>query len=366
MGMALYDVCPVIDSTVRGLLPQDSQAADVLEGCLYDHRSVLDSLNISAYNLTDVFDYRSEFQEVANFSAGYNFSAIDDYFDSIQHLYSYNLTAIAANITVANYFNESLMYDALNNLNNQTYPNVYGFNNYTAVDPSNYTSPKNNTVYNSKLLVDILVQANATAYNQTETAKRQLIAAQADIDTLLANMTVFQARFNNIKGVIDVLTTQNITNSIAILDNLQYSIAAFFDLGNCSFLGDAYVNIRTSLCESMQPSIDLLTVAQFLAGLALIPMVILAEVLSFRIPKCKSLNPFTFEDDDDDYDEEKAYKKSSIESEIKYGTKRDAGLSATISADPPGNHSATSSPDFNDRRRTIAHHFDSHPISNSQ
>lgn len=43
-------------SLKKGLLPKDSQAADVLEGCLYEHRSVLDSLNISAYNLSEVFD----------------------------------------------------------------------------------------------------------------------------------------------------------------------------------------------------------------------------------------------------------------------------------------------------------------------
>ena len=34
-----------------------------------------------------------------------------------------------------------------------------------------------------------------------------------------------------------------------------------------------------------RPAIDCLTVAQFIAGLALIPIAILAEVLSFRVPK---------------------------------------------------------------------------------
>jgi len=256
-------------------------------------------------------------------------------------------------------WNESYVYDALDELNRVTAPTYYDLNNYTSLNPGS-----NQTIATRKEAVEYAVETNATIYNKTETAKAQLIDAQSDIDALLNNMTVFQTRYNGIKTVIGVLETQNITNSIAILDNLQNNITAFFELGNCSFLGDAYVEIRTSLCETMQPSIDLLTVAQFLAGLALIPMVILAEVLSFRIPKCKNLNPLDYYDeDDDDYDEEKAYKKNSHGmEEIKYGDKRDASLSATFSAEPPANRSTNSSPDFGGRRRTIEDHFNSHPM----
>jgi hypothetical protein len=56
LGMVLYDSCPVVDTVVQGMLP-DSEAGEVLNGCLYKQESVLESLNITAYNLTDVFNY---------------------------------------------------------------------------------------------------------------------------------------------------------------------------------------------------------------------------------------------------------------------------------------------------------------------
>jgi len=194
-----------------------------------------------------------------------------------------------------------------------------------------------------------------------------LISAQDDINALLANMTIFDARYSGIKDSVHQLETQNITNSINILNNLQSNITSFFNLGNCSFLADAYVGIKSSLCDTMQPSIDILTVAQFLAGLALIPMVILAEVLSFRIPKCKNLNPLDYyDDDDDDYDEEKAYKKSAVDMDVKYGNKRNPAISATISADPHAQTpSANSSPDFGATRKNQVHPI-STPLLNPQ
>jgi len=195
-------------------------------------------------------------------------------------------------------------------------------------------------------------------------AKRQSYAAQDDINALRTNMTALQARFHNIRNEVDTLTTKNISNCIAILDNLQSNITGFFELGNCSFLGDAYVDIRTSLCETMQPAIDCLTVAQFIAGLALIPIAILAEVLSFRVPKSRRVGPCGAED----YEDEESGKESWKDKQKKGGgyaiamtdspvvNRRLSGLTATISTAPSSASSSVestpaSTPDFNAGRR---------------
>lgn len=371
LGLALSDACPIVDVAVQGALDDFEVSANglvdpgyVIKGCLFEHRTVFQSLNVSAYNLSEVFDYKTQFREVANFSASYNFSTVDDYFTKIQNLYTYNLTAIANNITVASFnWTDQYVYDSLDALNQLTAPDVWSLSNYTQVNATKY-GDRNVSVTQAESAVTLAINTNTTIYNKTATAKAQLISAQGDINALMANMTIFDARYSAIKDSIHQLETQNITNSIAILDNLQANITAMFDLGNCSFLEDTYVEVKGSLCETMQPSIDILTVAQFLAGLALIPIVILAEVLSFRIPKCKNLNPLDYyNDDDDDYDEEKAYKKSAVDMDVKYGNKRNPAISATISADPnnPNTNSATSSPDFGGRRKTIEQHFASHP-----
>lgn len=56
VGMVLSDSCPILNNVTQGLLPTDGDAARVLNGCLYGHTTVLQSLNISAYNLSDAFD----------------------------------------------------------------------------------------------------------------------------------------------------------------------------------------------------------------------------------------------------------------------------------------------------------------------
>lgn len=386
LGMALYDACPVIDVTVQGLLP-DSQAAVVLKGCLYEHRSVLESMNISAYNLTEVFDYKNDFQDFASFSENFNFTAIDSYFNSIDNLYSYNLTAIANNISVSNYkyqgksWNESIIYDTLDALNNQTYPTVYDESNYQNADPTAYTYPKNQTVYDLKQSITTLIAVNQTIYNKTDTAKKQLLDTQNDINSLKSNMSALHLRYDGVKESLATLQTKNISNCIAYLDNLQGNITGFFELGNCSFLGDSYVDIRTSLCETMQPSIDCLTVAQFLAGLALIPMAIIAEVMSFRVPKNR-ISPFAGcgKGGDDDYSNEESGKESSSKpSKRKSGAhgdyavamtdspgaarRHEGGLTATISTAPGAQSTEStpaSTPDFNSNRRVIMDHFEHH------
>lgn len=55
-------------------------------------------------------------------------SAIDDYFDSIQNLYSYNLTAVAENITRKN---DEVRIEAMIQFNNLTYPAAYDYANYS-------------------------------------------------------------------------------------------------------------------------------------------------------------------------------------------------------------------------------------------
>jgi Na+-transporting methylmalonyl-CoA/oxaloacetate decarboxylase gamma subunit len=369
LGMVLYDACPVVDVAVQGMLPKDSDVGVVLEGCLYEHRSVLDSMNISAYNLTNVFDYKSEFEQFESFSTTFNFTAINEYFDSIQSLYSYNLTAMANNLTVESFgWNQSYIYDAVDRLNQLTTPDYFSLSNYTSADPTKYS--QSSQVNQTKYQITDLIAQNKTIYNETATAKQQLLSAQIDMDYLISNLTALQLRYDNIVDEIVALTTTNINNSIALLDDLQNNITAFFALGNCSFVGDAYVEVRTSLCETMQPAIDLLTVAMFLAGFALIPMVILTEVLSYRIPKVRKMTDCLGGGGDDDYDTsttggEKGYPMQGRGDGGGYSAAltdspapaRHSGITATIGAHPMGDNASTASnsPDFGFARKNQVH-----------
>lgn len=303
LGMVLNDACPVVDVVVQGLLPKNSTAGDVLNGCLYEGKSVLQAMNLEdQYNFTSVFDHKNDFNSFTNFAKSFNFTSIDDYFNSIQVLYSYNLTAVADNMTAANYgWNESKIYDLLDALNQQTTPLYYDESNYTQADPSAYSPPKNQTVYDAQEAITVFIQANTTVYDKLATAKAELYSAQGDINVLLANYTQFQTRYDGIKADVNETATTNVTNCINIIDGLENNVTNFFTLGNCSFLGETYTEITWSMCSTMQPAIDLLTVAQFLAGLALIPMVIVAEILSFRITKNTRIAPCG--DEDDVYDD---------------------------------------------------------------
>lgn len=375
LGMALYDACPIIDVAVQGMLPADSQGAAVLRGCLYEDRSVFDSMNITAYNLSEVFDYKTEFQSFASFSESFNFSSVDSYFDSINNLYSYNLTAEADNITAANFgWNETKIYDILAELNEQTDPLVYNLDDYTTANQTAYPPPKDEVVQGLINNITFALEANQTVYAKIDEAKQQMYDAQKDIDILCANMTQLRARYDGIRNQTVILQTQNITNCIHILDNLQGNITGFFELGNCSFLGEAYVEIRTSLCETMQPAIDCLTVAQFLAGLALIPIAILAEFLSFHVPKnrVRPSLPCGGNDHDDDDLEKNSYKKEQKRgggyavamTDSPMVNRRLTGITATVSAtastDSSAEPSPAPSPDFGSSRRVIADHFENH------
>lgn len=302
LGMVLNDACPVVNVVVQGLLP-NSQAGDVLNGCLYEGQTVLESMNLtSQYNFTEIFDHSADFQSFQSFASSFNFSSIDDYFNSIQVLYSYNLTAIADNMTAANYgWNDSYVYTPLDELNNQTYPVYYDQSNYTTADPNSYSPPKNQTVYDLQQAITAAIQANQTIQTKLATARQQLYHAQDDINVLLANYTAFQARYDGIKYDVNTTLTHNISNCEGILDGLKNNVTDFFTQGNCSFLGETFDEITESMCATMQPAIDLLTVAQFLAGIALIPMVITAEILSFRITKNTKIIPCG--DEGDVYDD---------------------------------------------------------------
>lgn len=303
LGMALNDACPIVDVVVQGLLPKNSTAGDVLNGCMYQGKTVLQSMNIEdRYNFSEVFDQKNEFNSFTNFTNNFNFSSIDEYFDSIRVLYSYNLTATAENMTAANYgWNESLVNDLYDELNQITDPLYYDKSNYTTADPDAYAFPENQTVYNLQQGITQFYSANQTIYDRLASAKADLISAQQDIDVLLANYTEFQNRYDGIKSDVNTLSTTNVTNCINIINGLENNVTNFFTQGNCSFLGETFDDITNSLCATMQPAIDLLTVAQFLAGLALIPMVVVAEILSFRITKNTRIAPCG--DSDDVYDD---------------------------------------------------------------
>jgi len=191
---------------------------------------------------------------------------------------------MANNLTAESFgWNQSYIYDVLDEFNQQTDPNVYGLDNYTSADPSSYPFPKNQTVYNLQANLTTLIALNTTIYNKLSLAQSQLIDTQNDINNLLATYDQFDGRYTTIRTEMQTLTTDNITHVINVIESVESNITAFFQLGNCSFLGETYNNILVSLCGTMQPAIDLLTIAQFLAGIALIPIVIIAEVLSFRV-----------------------------------------------------------------------------------
>lgn len=371
LGMALYDACPVIDVAVKGMLPQGSQAANVLQGCLYEHRSLLTSLNITAYNLTEVFDYKEEFKGFGDFSEKFNFSSIDSYFDSISGLYQYNLTSTANNLTVASFgWNQSYIYSGLDVLNNLTYPTVYTLDNYQTANPNAYSPPKDQSVRDAKTSITDLLALNQTIYNKTDNAKRQMLAAQDNINTLVSSMDALHARFTAMKATINILQTKNISNVVGLLDHLQANITGFFTIGNCSFLGDTFAEVKVSLCNTMQPAIDCLTVGQFLAGLALIPIAIIAEILSFRVPKYEnSISDCITRNRDEESGMSLPRIKSKQEREgyavapdSPAGSRRHSqGITATIGAAPPNTNSTTdsasNSPDFNSNRKYIDQHF---------
>lgn len=355
VGMALSDACPIMNTVVGGLIDNSTDGGRVLEGCLLGSRTVLQSMNKEKdYNFTAIFDNQQQFDEFTHFSDSFNFSTIDSYFDSIATLYSYNLTAVAGNLTVSNFgWNDSIVYTALDTLNNQTYPTVYTLSDYQTANPNLYPPPKNQTVYDLQALITTSISTNQTIYNKTALARQQLNDAQGDINVLLSNYTVFDQRYDNIKNEFDDLRTKNIPDSIAILENLKKNVSDFMQSGNCSFVGDTYNNIRQSMCGTMQPAIDLLTVAQFLAGIALIPMTIIAELMSFRIAKLSRVGPCG----NDDIDEESGqrggkrceYAVAMTDSTASTGSPAMRGpLSATI-ADGPG--SAANTPDM--QRRII-------------
>lgn len=337
LGMVLNDACPVVQPIVQGLLP-DGDAGAVLNGCLYLNRSVLDSLDVAdEFNMTDLFSYKSSFSDFSNFTNTFNFSAIDDYFRQIQTLNQTNLRGVADNLTVTAYgWNETVIYTAIDGLNQLTTPDVYDETNYK--DALNHPYADNDKVNETVIHITDLINLNTTIYNKTETAKQQLYSAQNDLDVLLQNYTVFQARYDTIKSDVNDLGTVNVANAIGYIDGLESNVTAFFALGQCSFLADTFDSIVNSLCGTMQPAIDLLTVGQFLAGIALIPMVVVAEVLSFRINKFTRIAPCGGADDV--YDDGESGKKTRGGS----SGKTDYAIALTDSTPatpPPPRHSIT-------------------------
>jgi len=299
-GMFLSDACPVVPTVVQELIPNNTDEGRVLQGCLYGTESIFQALNITAFNLSTTFNYKQDFDEFADFVNEFNFSSVDDYLNQINQLYTYNLTAVAANLTAESFgWNQSVIYDTLDHLNEETTPDVFGLNNYTNAVPNNYPPPRNQSVYDLQQLLTEELQENQTIYEKLGTAKQDLDTAQDHINILLANFTNFDGRYAGIKQEVITLETTNISNCIDIINVLQNNITGFFELGNCTFLEETYNGILLSLCGTMQPAIDLLTIAMFLAGLALIPMVIVSEVLSYRINKDTQYFGGDYEEEDE-------------------------------------------------------------------
>jgi len=281
LGMTMGDACPVIDPFVMSVIPS-GQIGNVIHGCM-DGETIIEGLNITAFNLSSVFDYKGELNQFTSFMTTFNFSQIDGYLSDIDQLGQYNLSAEAANLTVASFgWNQSTIYTTLQKLNNLTTPDYFTLSNYSTCNPNNYPSVKNQ-VNGTKVELGYEIQFNKTIYERVDTVKQQMNDVQTMIDNLLANMTVYEGRFDGIRNEISNLTTTNITRAIAIMDGLQTEIDEFFETGNCSFIGTNYRGILDSVCGTLKPAIDILMSSQFLVGIALIPLVILAEYLSFRI-----------------------------------------------------------------------------------
>lgn len=357
LGMALNDACPIMDNVVQGMLQSNNASSGdggyILLGCLFGSRTVLQSMNLAAeYNFSSVFDNQAAFDDFKNFQP--DFVTMDSYFTQLNKLSSYNLSAIADNITVENFgWNDTKMYDRLDSLNAATSPDVFSISNYTACIPNNY-GVANQTVSSRKDALAVAVNASQTAHNATDKAQQQLRDAHNDMLALNSNYTVLNGTYTGIKSQVNDLQTKNITNCISILNGLKNSVYAFLESGNCSFVGDTYRNILQSLCGTMQPAIDVLTVAQFLTGIALIPMTIVAELMGFRIKKFSRVVPCG-----GDVDEESGQSggkrceyavalSDSVASPTTSPAMR-GGITATIADSGPG--SAANTPDM--QRRII-------------
>lgn len=288
VGMVMTDMCPRVDIIVKALTNTSSQEGVVLQGCLTGSSTVLESLNVTAYNLTELNYYKEEFINFRAYTESFNFSTVEGVLSSTAQIYMYNLTFIAANMTVASFgWNPANVYVGLAKLNDATYPYVFSLDNYTSADPNNYPPPQNNTVAQAKSNLAYLINMNETVYEELSKAQTQLVEVQGQVDALRANVATYEKQYYVLKSNITTLSSVNVSNCINIIGNVEDQIGGFMDTGNCSFVGTAYNDTVHALCYIMQPAVNLLTVAQFVGGLALIPLVILAGVLGRRIPALK-------------------------------------------------------------------------------
>lgn len=305
LGIVLGDICPVADTVVRSFIPTEGQAAAAINGCLSDV-SIFDSLELrNAFNLSDIFDYRAQFDEFTGFVDEFNFTAVDDYLGEIDELYAYNLTAASENVTAASFgWDQQNVYDALDGLNQQTEPygHVFSLQNYTDIDLEDYPAGDvRDNINQTATGLGELITLNSTVYAQIDVVKAQFIDVQNDIDVLVGNIKVYQSEFASLQDNITTLSDVNVTNAINIIEGMVAQVNAFFDLGDCSFLGRNYRSILNSLCSMMKPAIDLLMGSQYMIGMGVIAVIVLVEVLAVRVPYPADDHLEYYEKDEQDY-----------------------------------------------------------------
>lgn len=288
LGIVLSDICPVADTVVHSFIPTEGQAAAAINGCLSDI-SIFDSLDLrNAFNLSDIFDYRSQFDAFTGFVDEFNFTSIDGYLGDVDKLYTYNLTAASENITAESFgWDQQRVYDALDGLNEQTEPYGYSFSlqNYTGIDLNDYPAGYvRDNINQTATGLGGLIAWNATIYAQIDLVKAQFIDVQHDIDVLVGNIHAYKGDYNTLQDNITTMSTVNVTNAINIIEAMITRVDAFFDLGDCSFVGKNYRSILSALCSIMNPAIDLLMASQYMIGMGLIAVIVLVEVLAVRVP----------------------------------------------------------------------------------
>lgn len=214
----------------------------------------------------------------------FNLTAVDNYFNKAEGLKRYNLTTTANNLTVGDFgWDEQRVYDALDDLNDKTVPHYYSLQNYTNLDLNDFPAGDRQSINETKVIVDARVVQNTTVYEAMDTTKQQLYDTQTSITILMQNLTTFQDDYHHVTQELDDLVTKNITNANNIITGMLDQIEAFFQLGDCSFVGKSYRAIKDAICSVMEPAIELLMAGSYMIAIGLIPTIILAEVLAIRV-----------------------------------------------------------------------------------
>jgi ElaB/YqjD/DUF883 family membrane-anchored ribosome-binding protein len=287
LWVVISDACPVIDPVVKSI-QGDDEVIQIMHGCLSGNETIFESLDLhDQLNFTLFHEYQAEFINFTNFVNTYNFTVIDDYLDEVNSLYVYNLTALAANLTVQTFgWDPDQVYDGLDHLNQLTEPHGYAYSlqNYTSLNLNDFPADERTNINSSKNALDELVVANSTIYNQLAQTQTQLNGAQQSINTLIANMAEYTQEYNALRTDVQTFSTTNASRAINITEDLEATIDNLVSLGDCSYFGRRYNDLLNIVCTSVKDSLLWLISSILLLGLCGIAIIVLTEVLAARIP----------------------------------------------------------------------------------